>query len=152
MKKNQEAIKKYNQLVQERAPKSNLLRDCFRAFWVGGTICCIGQSITVILISYLSVPKEEASLWCSIILILIGSVLTGTGLYARIGKYAGAGSIVPITGFSNSIVASAIEFKQEGYVMGVGSKLFTVAGPVIVYGISSAVVAGIIYYIISMIS
>lgn len=150
MNQNQDAIKEYNQLVKERAPKSNLLQDCFRAFWVGGTICCIGQCIAVIMMNYAGASKDDASTWSSIILILIGSVLTGTGLYAKIGKYAGAGSIVPITGFSNSIVASAIEFKQEGYVMGVGSKLFTVAGPVIVYGVSSAVIAGIFYYIFSL--
>lgn len=86
----------------------------------------------------------------SILLVFLGALLTGIGLYAKIGKYAGAGSIVPITGFSNSIVASAIEFKQEGLVMGVGSKLFTVAGPVLVYGISASVIAGIIYYIFGL--
>jgi len=150
MKETQDAKNKYNQLVNQLTPKSNLIRDCFRAFWVGGLICCIGQAITVILTEMLNVSKVDASTWTGIILILMGSLLTGTGLYARIGKYAGAGSIVPITGFANSIVASAIEFKQEGFVMGVGSKLFTVAGPVIVYGVSSAVIAGLIYYIFSL--
>lgn len=150
MKETQDAKNKYNQLVDQLTPKSNLIRDCFRAFWVGGLICCIGQAITVILTEMLNVSKVDASTWTGIILILMGSLLTGTGLYARIGKYAGAGSIVPITGFANSIVASAIEFKQEGFVMGVGSKLFTVAGPVIVYGVSSAVIAGLIYYIFSL--
>lgn len=150
MKETRDAKNKYNQLVNQLTPKSNLIRDCFRAFWVGGLICCIGQAITVILTEMLNVSKVDASTWTGIILILMGSLLTGTGLYARIGKYAGAGSIVPITGFANSIVASAIEFKQEGFVMGVGSKLFTIAGPVIVYGVSSAVIAGLIYYIFSL--
>ena len=93
MNQNQDAIKEYNQLVKERAPKSNLLQDCFRAFWVGGTICCIGQCIAVIMMNYAGASKDDASTWSSIILILIGSVLTGTGLYAKIGKYAGAGSL-----------------------------------------------------------
>ncbi|UKI20426.1 MAG: SpoVA/SpoVAEb family sporulation membrane protein [Oscillospiraceae bacterium] len=95
-------------------------------------------------------PEKEAACWSSILLVFLGALFTGIGLYAKIGKYAGAGSIVPITGFSNSIVASAIEFKQEGLVMGVGSKLFTVAGPVLVYGISASVIAGVIYYIFGL--
>ena len=127
----------YAEYVERISPPSHVLRDCLRAFWVGGVICCIGQSITLLLSAVL--PEKEAACWSS-----------GIGLYAKIGKYAGAGSIVPITGFSNSIVASAIEFKQEGLVMGVGSKLFTVAGPVLVYGISASVIAGIIYYIFGL--
>lgn len=135
----------YAEYVERISPPSHVLRDCLRAFWVGGVICCIGQSITLLLSAVL--PEKEAACWSSILLVFLGALLTGIGLYAKIGKYAGAGSIVPITGFSNSIVASAIEFKQEGLVMGVGSKLFTVAGPVLVYGISASVIAGVIYYI-----
>lgn len=138
----------YAEYVERISPPSHVLRDCLRAFWVGGVICCIGQSITLLLSAVL--PEKEAACWSSILLVFLGALLTGIGLYAKIGKYAGAGSIVPITGFSNSIVASAIEFKQEGLVMGVGSKLFTVAGPVLVYGISSSVIAGIIYYIFGL--
>ena len=133
----------YAEYVERISPPSHVLRDCLRAFWVGGVICCIGQSITLLLSAVL--PEKEAACWSSILLVFLGALLTGIGLYAKIGKYAGAGSIVPITGFSNSIVASAIEFKQEGLVMGVGSKLFTVAGPVLVYGISASVIAGINY-------
>ena len=135
----------YAEYVERISPPSHVLRDCLRAFWVGGVICCIGQSITLLLSAVL--PEKEAACWSSILLVFLGALLTGIGLYAKIGKYAGAGSIVPITGFSNSIVASAIEFKQEGLVMGVGSKLFTVAGPVLVYGISASVIAGGIYYL-----
>lgn len=140
----------YNELVKDKSPKSNLLRDCLRAFWVGGLICCVGQAISEVLRLFPELTEKDISSWSSIILIFIGSLLTGTGLYSQIGKYAGAGSVVPITGFSNSIVASAIEFKQEGYVMGIGSKLFTVAGPVIVYGLSSSIIVGIILYLFSM--
>lgn len=139
----------YNEMVKDKAPKSNLLQDCFRAFWVGGVICCIGQGISELIKLIPNISEKDVSSWCCIILIFIGSLLTGTGLYSKIGKYAGAGSIVPITGFSNSIVASAIEFKQEGYVMGIGSKLFTVAGPVLVYGISASIIIGIISFVFS---
>ena len=138
----------YAEYVERISPPSHVLRDCLRAFWVGGVICCIGQSITLLLSAVLS--EKEAACWSSILLVFLGALLTGIGLYAKIGKYAGAGSIVPITGFSNSIVASAIEFKQEGLVMGVGSKLFTVAGPVLVYGISASVIVGVIYYIFGL--
>lgn len=101
----------YAEYVERISPPSHVLRDCLRAFWVGGVICCIGQSITLLLSVVL--PEKEAACWSSILLVFLGALLTGIGLYAKIGKYAGAGSIVPITGFSNSIVASAIEFKQE---------------------------------------
>ena len=138
----------YAEYVERISPPSHVLRDCLRAFWVGGVICCIGQSITLLLSAVL--PEKEAACWSSILLVFLGALLTGIGLYAKIGKYAGAGSIVPITGFSNSIVASAIEFKQEGLVMGVGSKLFTVAGPGLVYGISASVIVEIIYYIFGL--
>lgn len=150
MKKNMTPQQKqYNELVKRLAPQSNLLRDCFRAFWVGGLICVLGQGINELILLWFGLSEKDASAWTSIVLIFLGSLLTGMGIYSSIGKYAGAGSIVPITGFSNSIVASAIEFKQEGLVMGVGSKLFTVAGPVIVYGISASVLAGIIYYVLN---
>lgn len=105
----------YAEYVERISPPSHVLRDCLRAFWVGGVICCIGQSITLLLSAVL--PEKEAACWSSILLVFLGALLTGIGLYAKIGKYAGAGSIVPITGFSNSIVASAIEFKQEERVI-----------------------------------
>ncbi len=141
--------KKYNELVDQMSPQSNIIRDCFRAFWVGGFICCVGQAINELIMFFFALSEKDALTWTSIVLIFLGSILTGAGIYSSIGKYAGAGSIVPITGFSNSIVASAIEFKQEGLVMGVGSKLFTVAGPVIVYGISTSIIAGIIFYVLN---
>lgn len=145
-----EEQKRYNEYVEEKAPKSHILKDCIRAFWVGGVICCVGQLISQLLMLIPDMREENALSWSSVILVFLGALFTGAGLYSYIGKYAGAGSIVPITGFSNSIVASAIEFKQEGIVMGVGSKLFTVAGPVLVYGISASIIAGLIYYIVGL--
>lgn len=145
-----EEQKNYVKYVEEKSPKSHIFSNCLKAFWVGGFICCIGQLITDLLLMIPNMELESALSWCSIILIFLGALLTGVGIYSYIGKYAGAGSIVPITGFSNSIVASAIEFKQEGLVMGIGSKLFTVAGPVLVYGISGSIIAGLIYYIIGL--
>ena len=139
--------KKYIEYVSSITPKTNEKRSLFRAFWVGGTICVIGQLIRYLLQFFLGLYGDALASVTSIILIFLGSLLTGLGVYDRIGKYAGGGSIVPITGFANSIVSPAMEYKSEGYVMGVGAKMFTVAGPVLVYGISSSVLVGIIYFI-----
>lgn len=142
----------YNEYVEKISPKSNMGLDCFRAFWVGGLICVIGQAIAELLMGAALLDQKTALSYTSIILVFIGATLTGIGVYDEIGKYAGAGSVVPITGFANSIVAPAIEFKQEGLVMGIGSKLFTIAGPVLVYGISSSVIVGLVYWIIGLIT
>ncbi len=142
----------YNEYVEKISPKSNMGIDCFRAFWVGGFICVIGQAIAELLMGAALLDQKTALSYTSIILVFIGATLTGIGVYDDIGKYAGAGSVVPITGFANSIVAPAIEFKQEGLVMGIGSKLFTIAGPVLVYGISSSVIVGLVYWIIGLIT
>lgn len=136
--------KQYQQRVKQISPKHNIWRNCFRAFIVGGTICIIGQFITDLLINY-GVEKGEAATLTSIVLIFFGALLTGLDIYDNIAKFAGAGTVVPITGFANAIVASAIEFKKEGYIFGVGSKMFTIAGPVIVYGVISSVIVGILY-------
>ena len=136
--------KEYKQIVEKSSKNSNLFKDCSLAFLVGGIICTFGQLVDNLLISY-ELPKG----FSSIILIFLGSVLTGLKLYGPIARYAGAGTIVPITGFANAIVAPAIEFKTEGLVLGVGSKMFAVAGPVLVFGISASVLYGIIYYILS---
>ena len=116
------------------------------AFLVGGLICTIGQVISNIAKNYYNMNTEEASATTSISLILIAAILTGLGLYEKIGKRAGAGSVVPITGFSNSIVSPAMEHKREGYVMGIGAKMFSIAGPVLVYGVSASVIVGLINY------
>ncbi len=139
--------KEYNEYVKSKSPNSTTFKDCIFAFIIGGIICTIGQLInTFFEISGLS--KEISSTLTSITMIFIGALLTGLNVYDDIAKYAGAGTIVPITGFANAIVSSAMEFKSEGYVMGLGAKIFTIAGPVIVFGVISSVVCGLIYYII----
>ncbi len=140
----------YNELVNEKAPKSNILYDCFKAFWVGGTICLVGEIVSSVLKNFFELDKTMASNWTCIIMIFLGALLTGIGVYDKIGKYAGAGSLVPITGFANGIASSAMEFKTEGYILGVGAKMFTIAGPVIVYGTVASVVYGIIYWITTL--
>jgi len=134
----------YQQFVDKVSPKSKTLRNVVRAFLVGGLICMIGQFINNLL-AQKGFSKDVASNLTSFILIFLGALSTGLNVYDELGKYAGAGSIIPITGFANSIVSPAMEFKSEGYVMGVGSRMFIVAGPVLVYGISASVVSGIIY-------
>lgn len=141
----------YAQLVQRLAPKSEMGKGILRAFWVGGVICMVGQSITDFFAYGLHWGAQACSAAASICLIFLSALLTGLGLYDRIGKYAGAGSIVPITGFANSVVSPAMEFRREGLVMGVGAKLFTLAGPVLVYGISSSIVVGLITLFIELI-
>lgn len=137
--------KKYEKMTEEASPDSPLFTDCIKAFCVGGTICTIGQAITNIL-KYIGFSSEDTALYTSVILIVIASLLTGMGLYSKLGKFAGAGSIVPITGFSNSVTSPAIEFKKEGYVLGVGAKIFVIAGPVILYGVLASIVVGLFYY------
>lgn len=137
---------KYSEMVKKSSPNSPIITNCIKAFIVGGIICCLGQLINNICKNY-GFSTEESSTYTSMILILIASILTGLGLYSKIGKFAGAGSIVPITGFSNSVTAPAIEFKKEGFILGLGAKIFIVAGPVILYGTLTSVIVGIIYYI-----
>ena len=138
-----ETKQEYSDYVDQKSPNSPILKNCFNAFWVGGLICTIGQII-------MNICKERgfdqtlSGTIVSIILIGISAFLTGLNIFNKIGKFAGAGSLVPITGFANSIVSPAIEYKSEGYVMGVGGKMFTVAGPVLVFGISASVIIGIL--------
>lgn len=138
--------KEYIEYVKKIAPKTNQKRTLFRAFWVGGVICVIGQGIRYLLEYTAGLEGDELSSFVSMIMIFLGSFLTGLGVYDRIGKYAGGGSIVPITGFANSVVSPAIEFKTEGYVYGTAAKMFVIAGPIIVFGIASSVLVGLIYY------
>jgi stage V sporulation protein AC len=144
---NLETAKQYQSYVDKKSPNSPIFKDCFNAFLVGGFICCIGQIILEIC-KYRGLSTELSGTVCSIVLIGISAFLTGLNIFNRIGKFAGAGSLIPITGFANSIVSPAMEYKSEGYVMGVGAKMFTVAGPVLVYGISTSILVGIIYFIL----
>ena len=138
--------KEYQEYVNQKSPNSPILKNCFNAFWVGGVICTIGQIIMEIC-KYRGFEEKISSTIVSITLIFLTAFLTAINVFNKIGKFAGAGSLIPITGFANSIVSPAMEYKSEGYVMGVGAKMFTVAGPVLVYGISSSILVGILYLI-----
>jgi len=141
--------KEYNRYVQDMAEKSPMLKNMAFAFVIGGAICAIGQLILNGW-SAAGLDKTEAATATSISMILLGALFTGLGLYCRLAKYAGAGTLVPITGFSNAVVSPAIEFKSEGFVTGMAAKMFVIAGPVIVYGISSSVLYGLIYWITTL--
>lgn len=138
----------YNELISKKAKKSPILRNALAAFIVGGLICVLGQFITNKMLN-LGIDKETSSTITSISLIFIAAFLTSINLFSRIGKFAGAGATVPITGFSNSIVSPAIEYKSEGYILGLGANMFKVAGPVLVYGISTSVILGFVYYLLN---
>lgn len=140
----------YGAYVKKKSPNSKLFSDILCAFAIGGAICCIGQLFLGIYTS-LGLSKDAAAIFESVTLVFIGALLTGLGLYDDIAKVGGAGTLVPITGFANSVVAPALEFKTEGFVTGTGAKMFIIAGPVIVYGISASIVYGIIFLLISMI-
>ena len=138
--------KEYAQLVQKAAPKSPMGKDCLNAFWIGGLICVLGQ-ILINSYSAAGLDKDAAATATSITLVTLSSLLTGLSLYDNLAKYGGAGTLVPITGIANAIAAPAVEFKTEGFILGVGAKLFTIAGPVIVYGLSASVVYGFLYWL-----
>ena len=140
----------YNDYLKKRTPNSPIWKDCFRAFWVGGGICCIGQGISDLLSIWLH--KEEVQLWLPICMVFLGVLFTAFGIYDKLGQYAGGGSIIPITGFANSVASAALEFKQEGYILGTGAKIFTIAGPVIAYGTAASIIYGIIYWAIQLIN
>ncbi len=141
--------REYGKLVQDMSPKSPMWKDCFHAFWIGGLICVIGQ-LAMNGYKALGLEKVDASTATCMSLIVLSAILTGFSLYDDIAKHAGAGTLVPITGFANAVVAPAIEFKTEGFILGVGAKMFTIAGPVIVYGVSASVVYGLIYWITTL--
>ena len=138
--------KEYAKLVEEMSPKSPMGKACVTAFVVGGIICTIGQFFMNYYTS-LGLDKDNAGTAASMTLVALSALLTGLSLYDNLAKHAGAGTLVPITGFANSIAAPAIEFKTEGFILGVGAKMFTIAGPVIVYGLSASVVYGLIYWL-----
>jgi len=141
--------KQYSKLVGELSPKSPMWKDCLWAYVIGGLICTLGQ---LIMNGYtaLGLEKQDASTATSMSLVFLSALLTGLSLYDNIAKHAGAGTLVPITGFANSIAAPAVEFKTEGFILGVGAKMFTIAGPVIVYGVSASVIYGVIYWITTL--
>ena len=149
--KEQKSLEKaYEQKVKEYTPTHCLGKEMAKAFFVGGAICCIGQWIVMMAESY-GLGKEDAATVCTISLILLSVMLTGFNLYPKIAKYGGAGALVPITGFANSVAAPAIEFQKEGQVFGIGCKIFTISGPVILYGIFSSWVLGAVYWLSTVI-
>ena len=141
--------KEYGKLVKELSPPSPIIKDCIWAFVVGGLICVLGQAFLEFY-KYIGLSETDAGTACSMSLVALSALLTGLSLYDNIAKHAGAGTLVPITGFANAITAPAVEFKTEGFILGVGAKMFTIAGPVIVYGVSASVVYGLIYWITTL--
>lgn len=146
MNANEEQKQQYQEYVKQVTPTHNLPLEMGKAFLTGGTICLLGQ-IIISLVMHLGADQETAGTWCSILLVLASVLLTGFNIYPAIAKWGGAGALVPITGFANGVAAPAIEYKKEGQVFGVGSKIFTIAGPVILYGIFTGWVLGLIYWL-----
>ena len=138
--------REYQKLSSSLAPKSPFGKDCFNAFWIGGLICVLGQ-LAIRGYLALGLEKQDASTAASMSLVALSALLTGLSLYDDIAKHAGAGTLVPITGFANAISAPAVEFKTEGMILGTAAKMFTIAGPVIVYGLSAGVIYGLIYWL-----
>lgn len=143
--------KEYNEYIQSMAPKSPLVMDLLRAFIVGGLICCVGEALGMLYERFAGLDKESVATWVSITLVFLSALFTGLNLYDKLARFAGAGTLVPITGFANAVVSPALEFKTEGFILGTAVKMFTIAGPVIVYGISASVVYGVIYWILTMV-
>lgn len=144
--KQKQIEKEYGEKVKQYTPTHSLPKEMLKAFLVGGTICMVGQIITQIGMNY-GLNKEDAGTVCTITLILISVLLTGFNIYPSLAKFGGAGALVPITGFANSVAAPAIEFQKEGQVFGIGCKIFTISGPVILYGILISWILGVIYWI-----
>lgn len=140
----------YNQYVEQITPKNNSFITGAKAFVVGGGICLFGEIVKKIIMKYCDLGQENASMWVTIILVLLSVLLTGFNLYPSLAKFGGAGALVPITGFANSVAAPAIEFQKEGQVFGIGVKIFTIAGPVILYGIFTSFILGVVYYVWKM--
>ena len=141
----QKQIDRYSKLVDALSPKSEMVKSLLRSFWVGGLICVLGQCFIEIGRAYLDMSNSAASTFASTLLVFLTALLTGLGIFDKIGQYAGAGAFVPISGFANAMVSPAMEFRREGLVLGLGAKLFTIAGPVLVWGVSASVVVGILY-------
>lgn len=139
----------YKAYVEKHAPRSKSSRNMLRAFLAGGLICCVGQLLLNVYMR-LGFAEKQAATMETISLVFLGALLTGLGIYDKIAKFGGAGTLVPITGFANSVAAPALEFKTEGYILGVGTKMFSIAGPVIVYGVSAGVIYGLLYWLIKI--
>lgn len=137
----------YGEMVKKASPNSKSFVSIPKAFVIGGAICCLGQALIDIFKSG-GMDEKTAGMWTSVCLVLLSAILTGMGLYEKIAKHGGAGTLVPITGFANAVVSPALEFKSEGYVLGLGAKIFIISGPVILYGTAASVLYGIIYYLI----
>ena len=146
MNMSKETYKKY---AAARAPKSPVVRDCFRAFLVGGLICTLGQGLTDVYTKLCGMQREDAGTLTAATLVLIAAILTGLGVFDRIAKFAGAGTLVPITGFANAVVSPAIDSKSEGLILGVGAKIFSVAGPVLLYGTLAGTLYGVVYRVVT---
>lgn len=146
-----QAKERYKKRVERLNPKPPLVKNCCWAFVVGGFICVLGQFIQNSFMDGAGLSRSNATAATSAVMVFLGAFLTGLGIYDELGKRAGAGSIVPITGFANSIVASAMEFKREGFVFGVGAKMFTIAGPVIVYGTITAFIVGLLHWLMRLV-
>jgi stage V sporulation protein AC len=146
MNMSKETYKKY---ANARAPKSPIVKDCFRAFLVGGLICTLAQGLTDVYTKLCGMEKEDAGTLTAATLVLVAAVLTGLGIFDRIAKFAGAGTLVPITGFANAVVSPAIDSHSEGLILGVGAKIFTVAGPVLLYGTLAGTLYGVVYWIVT---
>ncbi|MCH5254363.1 MAG: SpoVA/SpoVAEb family sporulation membrane protein [Lachnospiraceae bacterium] len=149
---NQKTVnKQYQKRVKEVTPTKNLLLQMVKAFVMGGIICCIGQAILNYATNSTGLDKETAGAWCSMLLVFLSVLLTGLNIYPKLVDWGGAGALVPITGFANSVAAPAIEYKKEGQVFGIGCKIFTIAGPVILYGIFTSWILGLFYWLLSFI-
>ncbi|MDR1600126.1 MAG: stage V sporulation protein AC [Oscillospiraceae bacterium] len=142
--------RRYQTLVERFTPNHSLAMNIARAFLWGGAICTLGQCVSEIGKVYLGLDQAGTSAFTAIVMVFLGAFLTGIGQYDRIGKHAGAGSIVPITGFANSIVSAAMEFRREGLVLGIGARMFIIAGPVLVYGVGASVIVGLAAYVVSL--
>ena len=144
-----QALERYANLVARLTPKSKWGQGCLRAFWVGGCICVLGQALADAGTAWLHLTASSASGFASVTLVFLTALLTGIGVFDRIARYAGAGTVVPITGFANAMTSPAMEFKPEGWVLGTGARLFTIAGPVLVYGITASVLYGVVLCVIN---
>ncbi|MBQ9098145.1 MAG: SpoVA/SpoVAEb family sporulation membrane protein [Clostridia bacterium] len=143
--------KTYARYVEARAPRSPLIKNCIHAFLVGGGICLVAEGVIQLLMGVWSMPRDTASAWVAIFLVLTAVVLTALGLFDKIAQFAGGGTLLPITGFANAVASPAIDSRAEGFVLGIGAKIFTVAGPVLLYGTAAGTVYGIIYWICTLI-
>ena len=142
--------KSYKKYADAHAPASPIVKNCIWAFLVGGLICAVGQRLILLYTEVCGLGKKDAGTLCSVTLIFIAALLSGLGWFEKIAKHAGGGTLVPITGFANSVVSPAIDSKAEGFILGVGAKIFTVAGPVLLYGILAGAIWGVIYWIIGL--